>query len=137
MGNSPTTVPWPQLAETYRRANIRAAEHLAAKLWSLGLPDFTGRLPGAGRLPILSPADRAALAAITPDDPRVQVLAELEHGRWMLDRLLDGWRYGAVRDNAQRIHPLLVPWAQLAHDEAEVAKDRRVVLETLRAAMAG
>ena len=52
-------------------------------------------------------------------------LAELEHGRWNIDKLLAGFRDGPVRDNARKIHPALVPWRSLP--ESERAKDSHFV----------
>jgi hypothetical protein len=131
----PAHQPWPRLAETYRRANVRAADHLAAKLWTLGVPaaSLCGLDPGAA--PVLSAQAQARIAALTPGDPQLLRLAALEHGRWMIDRQLDGWRYGSARDNAQRLHPMLVDWTIMRKEAQEVAKDEALVLESLRAAL--
>ena len=43
-------------------------------------------------------------------------MAELEHGRWNMERLRNGWRYGKVRDESQRIHDCLVSWDELSTD---------------------
>ncbi|HEY7798282.1 MAG TPA: RyR domain-containing protein, partial [Hyphomonadaceae bacterium] len=53
---------------------------------------------------------------------KLDTLGALEHRRWMLDRLLNGWRYGPVRDDRARIHPDLKPGREL--DEAAKEKDR-------------
>jgi hypothetical protein len=129
----PAAQPWATLADTYRRANVRAADHLAAKVWTLGLPGVTidGLDPGAP--PQVPEAARMRIAALAPGDAALRRLAALEHGRWVIDRKLDGWRYGAVRDNMQRLHPMLIDWDSLRHDAVEVAKDEAVVLESLRA----
>ena len=52
----------------------------------------------------------------------IEELAEIEHGRWNVEKLLSGWKYGPVRDNNQRIHPLILPWDILP--ESEKWKDR-------------
>jgi hypothetical protein len=36
----------------------------------------------------------------------------MEHGRWNMDRLRAGWRYGP-RDKAKKLHNCLVPWSDL------------------------
>jgi hypothetical protein len=54
----------------------------------------------------------------------IEELAELEHERWMHERLAAGWARGP-RDDAARTHPSLVPWDEL--DEPEKEKDREVV----------
>jgi hypothetical protein len=40
-------------------------------------------------------------------------MAELEHGRWNVERLRNGWRYGKPRDDDKKLHDCLVPWADL------------------------
>ncbi len=41
-------------------------------------------------------------------------MAELEHARWCVERSLDGWRYGTVKDVDHKINPSLVPWDKLS-----------------------
>jgi len=43
----------------------------------------------------------------------IELLAELEHGRWNAERLLSGWRYGPVKNSKLKISPYLVPWNEL------------------------
>ena len=66
--------------------------------------------------------------------PEVQALAEAmarnTHEVWSQGRLNDGWRWGAVRDDAHKLHPCLVPSEELS--EEEKAYDRRTSVEALR-----
>lgn len=48
-------------------------------------------------------------------------LRAIEHIRWMRFCLLHNWRYGPVRDDAHRVHPLLRPYESLS--EADRAKN--------------
>ena len=41
--------------------------------------------------------------------------------RWMRFHMLNNWQYAPVRNNARRLHPLLVPFDAL--DEADQIKD--------------
>jgi RyR domain len=61
-------------------------------------------------------------------------LAENAHDHWARRRLSEGWTWGAVRDDAARKHPDLVPYDQLS--EAEKHYDRDTAMETLRAILA-
>ena len=45
----------------------------------------------------------------------------------MRDKIRDGWRYGPKRDDAARIHPLLVSWEELPESERD--KDRNPMRE--------
>jgi len=125
--------PWTELAETYRRANIRTADHMPAKLWSIGVSmkgDLAKWTPTAADKVIL----RKVLEA-PEDDPGLLRLTRIEHDRWMIDRRLDGWRPGTPRDNLRRIHPLLVPYEALRKQPDEIRKDIEQIRETLRFVM--
>jgi hypothetical protein len=52
-------------------------------------------------------------------------MAELEHGRWNVDRVLAGWRPGQRRDDERRIHDSIVSWADLPDSVKEY--DRNAV----------
>jgi RyR domain/TrkA-N domain len=98
---------WGNLPATYRNANIAAADHTWARIASAGYIATTRtRLPN-GEMEI--------------EEPSVQMeqLAEITHRAWMIDRRLDGWRYGKLRDNSKLIHPSLRPYNELS----EATKD--------------
>ena len=59
-----------------------------------------------------------------------EAIAENVHETWAAGRLADGWRYGAVRDDAAKTTPCLVPYAELPESEKEY--DRRTAMETLK-----
>lgn len=104
---------WEHLPENLRDANRVAAGHLPILLAAIGRreEDF----------------DAAGLAGVSDTD--WERLAEVEHRRWCADRIDHGWRHGAHRDDALRLHPCLVPWDDLS--EADRHKDRngvRIVL---------
>lgn len=43
----------------------------------------------------------------------IRLLAEMEHGRWNVERLLRGWRHAKTKDIANKLNPCLVPWPAL------------------------
>jgi hypothetical protein len=104
---------------------------MAAKLYTLGVSVSTIRKVPLGHPPLLTDHDALLLREASPASDAVLNLAKIEHARWMIDRKLDGWRYGPVRDNANLIHPLLIEWDDLEKKPDEVEKDRQIVLETL------
>ncbi|MEZ5937618.1 MAG: RyR domain-containing protein [Hyphomonadaceae bacterium] len=128
----PSQQPWEKLSDEYRVANRRAAAHIRAKAAAAGF-DLAGWLAAErdGRLAHeLPPA--AGVFNLTDDD-LVDRLSRLEHRRWIVDRLLNGWRRGEPRDDRARIHPDLKPFEEL--DAMTVAKDAAVV-ETTREILA-
>lgn len=61
-------------------------------------------------------------------------LAENTHNHWAQQRLQEGWQYGPERDDTDKTHPCLIPYAQLP--ESEKAYDRNTAMETLKAMLA-
>lgn len=129
---------WDALPEHQRRANIRAADHLPAKLWSLGF-DTATLLPG--QVPAFDQAGTEWLFGRAGQPPagdaadRLGLLARLEHERWSIERKLDGWRHGPALDNQKRLHPLLIPWEELEkmpHEAAKNLKQIQALLQFLR-----
>lgn len=57
-------------------------------------------------------------------------IARNVHEVWAKGRMDEGWSYGPLRDDVQRLHPGLVPYEELT--EAERDYDRRTAMQTLR-----
>lgn len=107
-----TLKPWDLLPETYREANRAQAAYSIQILRQAGFEvrHVTNR-------PIVFPE-------FTPDE--VDLMAELEHGRWNAERLRSGWRHGA-RDDAKRLHNCIVAWTDPALTEKIKDFDREAV----------
>jgi hypothetical protein len=107
---NPAAVPWEELPDDLRHANVAQAADIGAKLAAIS-------------------AEAVAEPATAPEfrftATEVEELAELEHERWMSERIAQGWTYGDKRDNERKIHPLLVDWAVLP--EGDRQKDRDAV----------
>jgi len=102
-------VTWARLPEYLKQSNRAFADHIAVKLGSAGMHIVSG---GGG-----------PQIALTPDE--LETMSEVEHDRWMLERLAAGWTLGKVRDPIARRHPDLIPWNKLADPIRE--KDRELV----------
>ena len=80
------------------------------------------------------PIDMAAVS-LSPDLVALtERLAEHTHDLWAIKRLADGWTHGPTRDDANKKHPCLVPYADLPDSEKEY--DRQTALGTLKAILA-
>jgi len=77
-----------------------------------------GRVLAAGGLALSD--DPAQAEAGLPGS--LEAMAAAEHDGWMEHRAETGWTWGAVRDDAARKHPSMVPYADLPESEKE--KDR-------------
>ena len=103
-------VSWRDLSPFLRQSNIAAADHLVVKARFL-LEDE--------RLSELSAEDcRRAFARFAKlRETRADLLQEMEHRRWMRFYQMYNWRYAPTRDNARRLHPLLVPYESLSPED--------------------
>jgi hypothetical protein len=108
---NPSMVPWEELSESLKESNRAQAEHIRVKLETIGC-DIA-----------LSTDWDAPLFEFLPKE--VELLAEMEHGRWIEERLSKGWKYNPTRDDKAKTHPYLVPWNELPDNEKD--KDRELV----------
>ena len=63
-------------------------------------------------------------------DELMEQLARNVHEVWAAGRIADGWKWGEVRDDEQKLHPCLVAYEELPESEKDY--DRRTALETLK-----
>ncbi len=103
---SASRLPWGLLSEGMREANRRQADHIGELVKRVGcglnvLWDWT------------EPVFRFS-------DADVERLAELEHERWCLEKLQQGWKYApAPQHPGEKFHPALVLWKDLPEADRE------------------
>lgn len=103
-GSRPPLRAWEELPDELKESNRAQARQVGEKLALIGC--------------LMVPAFDPALT-FEFDDEEVQLLARLEHERWMGERMALGYAHGPARHG--RMHPDVVPWEELP-DEAR-AKD--------------
>ncbi len=96
---------WGEVRETYRDANRASADSAMVKMWD------------AGWRPAASEEREQAQTEPAVADDMMMRMAEREHDRWVAERLMNGWRPGAKRDNALRVHTDLVAWSALTEEK--------------------
>jgi hypothetical protein len=109
IGATSAMVPWDELDDDLRRANLDQASDVLAKVARVGA--------------VVCPGPDPAGFAFTRAE--VERLSRLEHVRWARQRRASGWTYGPIRDDKRKHHPDLIPWRQLSEEARE--KDRQVV----------
>ncbi len=102
--------PWNALSAFHRQSNIAAADHLLVKIRYL-LDDDS--LTGFTEEDCRRACER--YRALYPE--REELFQEMEHRRWMRFSQMCNWRYAPERDNALRLHPLLIPFDELPTEE--------------------
>ena len=97
----PACAPWDRLLPVFRASNRAQADDIPNNLAMLGLR--VERLDAGGR-------------PLRLNERQIQQLAEMEHGRYVFDRLEAGWRHGD-RDANRGRSPYFVPWSELTEAE--------------------
>lgn len=103
--SDPSLSKWDDLAENLKESNRQQADHITEKLHLIGCTIHKVR--------------NHALVLMTFAQNEIEVMAEMEHARWNVERLVDGWRWGKIRDVSKKISPYLVPWNELPEDVKE------------------
>lgn len=80
------------------------------------------------------PIDTSAVALPRDLVALTERLAENAHDVWATQRMADGWRLGAVRDDRAKTHPCLIPYADLPDSEKQY--DRATAMQTIKAILA-
>jgi len=110
--DDPALFNWRDLHEKYRASNRAQAADLGEKL----------RVIGCGLAPLAEwDSPEASLT-----DAEIEILAILEHERFVEERLAAGWRPGPrpdPGDSEAKTSPYLVPWEELVGEEGERVRD--------------
>ena len=108
-----THCEWEYLSEDIKNQNRFQADHLWVKL----------RAIGCKAVPI---NDKAEEYDFTKDPDLVEMLSKVEHNRWEAHMWLNGWKYGAVRNDKKKIHTDLVEYEKLSDEVKQY--DRNTIL---------
>jgi hypothetical protein len=94
--------PYDQLPEDEKNQNRGAIKDIANKLGRVGYVMIPAR---SNEPPFGFPG------------LDLEMLAAMEHERWMKEKIEAGWRYGLHTIKAKQIHEDLLPWRKLSEDE--------------------
>ncbi len=104
--------PWSALPENLRESNrqqVLYAETILRKI-------------GYGIKPATSQESKQ-FSGFT--DEQIEIMAEMEHGRYNVERFRDGWKFGPERDTGKKINPYLIAWDKLNNEIKDY--DKRAV----------
>jgi ppGpp synthetase/RelA/SpoT-type nucleotidyltranferase len=100
--DDPAMTSWECLSDSLKESNAQQADHIIEKLYKIGC-----RVRKAN-------GDAVKFISFTNDE--IEFLAMIEHGRWNIERLTEGWTHGLVKDVASKKSPYLVGWNKLPED---------------------
>ncbi len=109
----PSLLPWGDLPEVLKLSNFHQVAYAENILKTAGLG--LRRITDPGKPPV-SMTDLL-------DEAGLEHLAEMEHGRWNVERLLLGWRWAEAKDVGRKLSPYLVPYDKLAREIQEYDLD--------------
>jgi len=109
--NDPSMREWDTLLVSLKESNRQAADHIPTKLHQI-------------RCGMCEVKDRE-ISVMTFTKKEIEEMAEMEHGRWTVERFLDGWRFGEEKDVNEKISPHLVSWDELSEEVKDY--DRELV----------
>ncbi len=98
----PAMAYWNKLPNDLKESNLEQASKIFEKLSRLNCT-------------VIKVINRP-IALMTFTDDEIELMAEMEHGRWTSERLLSGWTLSEKRDVAQKKTPHLGPWADLSDE---------------------
>lgn len=114
---NPNVVPWEELSEEMKAFNRRQAEHISVKLEAIGcavtitsewyVPPF-----------LFSPEE-------------IELMAKMEHERYVKERLSGGWKYGATKNLEKKTNPTLVPWEKLSEEMKDIDRENTRDIPTM------
>jgi RyR domain len=83
--------------------------------------------------PRIASHEKLARAAAIMGDA-VEAIARVNHDQWAIERISQGWRYGAQRDDSKKLHPCLVPYEHLTNGEKRIDEEgaKAIIAELIR-----
>jgi hypothetical protein len=115
----PAMNDWDNLPAELKESNAQQADDIYKKLGRVGL----GVQKVSGR--------KANLIKLT--DEEIELLAEIEHGRWNVEKMNAGWTWGKKKDSAKKKSPYLVRWTDLPDDVKEWDRNAVCIIPELLA----
>jgi len=100
----PTMVPWDELRDDIKNSKRHQGVYASKILNECGYGIRSGKRvmkdPGF-------------------TDEEIEKMAKIEHGRWIIERLKSGWKYGTNRDPERKISPYFIPFNELSDEVKE------------------
>ncbi len=124
-------VPFAELSKDLQLTNIAQALRIPGILRLVNMHLEDGPVVPFKDLLVARQATEKPLRKLLADKNNLELLAEAEHNGWMVERMLNGWKYGQKKDeeNKEKLHDCLIPYSQLT--EAIKDFDRLTIIGKL------
>jgi RyR domain/SLOG in TRPM, prokaryote len=118
--DDPAVASWEELPSYLRHSNRAQADRVCEKIQRIGYA-------------IEKSGTKTPVTEFTAEE--LDIMAQMEHGRWVIERLDAGWQPGPRRDVRQKISPYFVSWTALSEDlknkERQIVRDIPKLLATI------
>ena len=120
----PTLAPWHLLDEEVREDNRSVVDHINIKLRSVFTANDLDFFVDPGTVKIDF--------GFIEDNSKVELLAEMEHRRWMANKFICGWITGEPRNDHEKKHDCLIEFGSLKdsikdYDRQQVKEMERII----------
>lgn len=112
--SNPALASWDELPEHLKELNRMKADHIGTKLKAIR----------CGLIPLMF----SETVAFEFTEEENEILAKMEHKRWLDHSLLEKWKYGDTKDVSKKTDPHILDWDQLPE---EVKKKNREAITAL------
>jgi hypothetical protein len=102
---NPSVVPWKVLPKEFQESNRKQAADIRSKLETVHC--------------VMAPMQDWGEKLFDFKPEEIDLLARMEHDRWMEEKRQSGWSYAPIRDNPTKKHPCLVSYDELPLEEQE------------------
>jgi len=109
---NPSMVPWDELPENLRESNRAQGDSIITKVKAIGC--------------IIAPSTNWNADMFEFTHEEIELMAEMEHDRWMTERSESGWTYAPGKKNIKKLTSRhLVSWTELPEEIKDI--DRELV----------
>lgn len=105
----PAMADWDKLRDDLKDSNREQVDHIFGKFRQMGC--------------IVHEVKDRQILLMTFTNSEIETMAEMEHARWVVERLRAGWKWGDERDVTSKVSPYLVPWSELTDEVKEWDRD--------------
>lgn len=108
------------------KRNLTGGE--AQRIVEVWAEEYDGDFDVEATTPLLRMQDLSMFDEVEIDEDYEMLAHNVEnnikHQRWVTERVSNGWRYGMVHSDKEKVCPFLIPWEQLAeNNQQEWIKD--------------
>lgn len=111
--DNPAMQPWEKLSNSFKDNNRSQARDVPKKFYNLG---YKIRYSSDKLI------DRNPKKLLLTSD-EIEIMAQMEHQRYIGEKLKSGWVFGPERDNELKESPYLVPWEELSETIKNVDRE--------------